>query len=349
MQTLFEEVIDPTGEKETKALSMAGKILREGGLVVFPTETVYGLGANALSADAAAKIYKAKGRPSDNPLIVHIADPADAEALVYTSPLYYRIARAFMPGPITVIMQKKDIVPSTVTAGLDTVAIRCPAHEAARKLISLAKVPVAAPSANLSGSPSPTTAAHVKDDMAGRVDMILDGGPCEVGLESTIVKIENDETLLLLRPGAITKEDLETEGIEVRVASAVLGALKEGEKVLSPGMKYRHYAPKAPLLLLDGSEKSRRKFLAEQKGRVAYLCYDEETDRLSNLPIHLYPIGAKDDTKTQAGRLFALLREADKESFDTIYAPAPEPTGMGMALYNRMIRAAAHQIITLDE
>lgn len=349
MQTLFEEIRDPYGETESQALSRAGKIIREGGLVVFPTETVYGLGANALDADAAAKIYTAKGRPSDNPLIVHIAAPEDAEELVHTSSLYYRIARAFMPGPITVIMKKKEIIPSTVTAGLDTVAIRCPAHETAQRLIALAGVPVAAPSANLSGSPSPTTAQHVRDDMTGRVDAILDGGPCEVGLESTIVKIEDEDMLLLLRPGAVTKEDLETLGVEVKVASAVLGALKEGEKVLSPGMKYRHYAPRAPLFLLDGTQENRRKFLAEQKGSIAYLCYDEEKDALSALHVRLYPIGAMRDTKTQAGRLFALLREADKESFDSIYAPAPNPTGMGMALYNRMIRAAAHQIIRLED
>jgi len=348
LQTRFEEIQNIHNENDKAVLSQAGKIIRDGGLVVFPTETVYGLGANALDATAASKIYAAKGRPSDNPLIIHIADPSEADALTQTSPLYYRLARAFMPGPITVIMPKKACVPNTVTANLETVAIRCPAHPVARALIESAQVPIAAPSANLSGSPSPTNAAHVKEDMDGRVDMILDGGSCEFGVESTIVKIEDDKTVLLLRPGAVTKEDLEAIGVTVKVASAVLGALKEGEKVLSPGMKYRHYAPQAPLYLLQGTEKERKKFLAEQKGKIAMLCYEEDMAALSTLPISLYCIGKKTDLKTQANRLFTVLRNADKENFDAIYAPLPSVDGIGMALYNRMIRAAAHQIITLN-
>lgn len=348
MQTVYEILTDQDEKQRKSVLETAAEIIRHGGLVVFPTETVYGLGANALDSDAASKIYAAKGRPSDNPLIVHIADPSEAEALTEVSPLFYRLARAFMPGPLTVIMPKKDIIPASVTAGLDTVAIRCPSHPIARRLILTAGVPIAAPSANLSGSPSPTNAIHVREDMMGRVDMIIDGGACEVGLESTIVKIENDGLLTLLRPGAITKEDLFALGVEVRVADAVLGKLKEGEKVLSPGMKYRHYAPKAPLFLLDGNEKERRNFLADKKERIAYLAYDEETLALRTLSLDLYALGAKEDAKTQASRLFSLLREADKQNYTAIYAPLPDPSGMGMALYNRMIRAAAHQIIRLS-
>ncbi len=349
METLFQKVDDIADAESNQALALAGEILRKGGLVVFPTETVYGLGANALSSDAASKIYAAKGRPSDNPLIVHIAEPSDAEELVYTSALYYKLARAFMPGPLTVIMPKRDCIPGAVTANLNTVAIRCPSHPVARALISCAGVPIAAPSANLSGSPSPTTALHVKDDMTGRVDMIIDGGACEVGLESTIVKIESETELTLLRPGAITKEDLEAIGASVTVAGAVLGALKEGETVLSPGMKYRHYAPKAPLFLLEGNALARKNFLEKQEGSVAYLGYEEEYPFFSSLPIRFYSMGKEMDIKTQASRLFSVLREADKENYDTIYAPAPAPTGMGMALYNRMIRAAAHQIIRLGD
>ncbi len=349
METLFKKVYDITGEQERKTLSCAADILKHGGLVVFPTETVYGLGADALSTDAASKIYAAKGRPSDNPLIVHIAEPVDAENLVHTSALYYKLARAFMPGPLTVIMPKRDIVPNTVTANLDTVAIRCPSHPVARALIACAGVPIAAPSANLSGSPSPTLASHVKDDMMGRVDMIIDGGSCEVGLESTIVKIESETELTLLRPGAITKEDLEAIGVRVSVAHAVLGALQEGETVLSPGMKYRHYAPRAPLMLLEGTFFARARFLKEQKGKIAYLGYDEERDLFENYELRFCSMGQESDTRVQAARLFALLREVDKEDYDVIYAPAPSPTGMGMALYNRMIRAAAHQIIQLDD
>ena len=348
MKTRYIVLHSPLCERDEAALIDAGEVLRQGGLVVFPTETVYGLGGNALDATAAGKIYAAKGRPSDNPLIVHIAEPADAEAFCCTSPLYYKLARHFMPGPLTVIMPVKPIVPSTVTAGLDTVAIRCPVHPVAHALILKAGVPIAAPSANLSGSPSPTDGPHVRDDMDGRVDMILDGGECEYGVESTIVKAEPDGSLLLLRPGAVTKEDLEAAtGAVVKIAPAVLGAMKEGEKVLSPGMKYRHYAPKAPLFLLDGNAESRRFFLAEQQGSVAYLCYDEEADVLSSLPLTLYRLGGEKDEAAQARRLFRILRDADKLNFDRIYAPLPPTTGMGMALYNRMIRAAAHHIITL--
>lgn len=347
MNTRFATVYSVDGKQETDILSEAGRILREGGLVIFPTETVYGLGANALDACAASKIYAAKGRPSDNPLIVHIADPSEAEVFTETTALYYKLARAFMPGPLTVILPKKDCVPDAVTANLATVAIRCPAHPVARALIRSAGCPVAAPSANLSGSPSPTNARHVKDDMDGRVDMILDGGSCEFGVESTIVKIEDEKTLLLLRPGAVTKEDLEAIGAEVKVASAVLGALKEGETVLSPGMKYRHYAPQAPLFLLDGTADAQYKFLSEQEGRIAIICYEEDAQALSQITSAIYVIGKKADFKTQANRLFGILRDADKESYDRIYAPMPPTEGMGMALYNRMIRAAAHQIITL--
>ena len=328
-------------------LVMAGKLLRDGGTVIFPTETVYGLGANALDPEASARIYAAKGRPSDNPLIVHIAEPEEADALCECPPMYARLARAFMPGPLTVIMPAKPCVPKTVTAGLPTVAVRCPAHPVAHALLLEAGVPVAAPSANLSGSPSPTCFLHVKEDMDGRVDMIIDGGECDFGVESTIVKIEDDGTLLLLRPGAVTLEDLTAFGASVTVAPAVLGALKEGETVLSPGMKYRHYAPEAPLYLLDGNSESRRKFLAEQNGRVAYLAYSEETYLLASLDVAVFPLGKEEDMLSQAKCLFRLLREVDKEDYDVIYAPLPSHDGLGMALYNRMIRAAAHQIIKL--
>ncbi len=350
MKTEYQYLSDPTLPKDGEIIKKAGRIIANGGLVVFPTETVYGLGANALDATAAARIYAAKGRPSDNPLIVHIAEPHEADTIAVTGELYYRLARHFMPGPLTVILPVRTVIPREVTAGLDTVAVRCPSHPVARALITDAGVPIAAPSANLSGSPSPTTGAHVKDDMDGRVDMILDGGPCAFGLESTIVKVEEDGSLLLLRPGAVTKEDIEAAtGLTVSVAAAVLDRLGEGERVLSPGMKYRHYAPKAPLVLLKGTDKNRRKFLAEQKGRVAYLAYTEELSSLASAELKLYDLGREGDEATQACRLFRILREADKEDFDCIYAPTPCPKGVGMALYNRMIRAAAHHIIDLSE
>lgn len=331
------------------ALSRAADVLRGGGLVVFPTETVYGLGADATSAPAAAKIYAAKGRPSDNPLIIHIAYPEEAEKYTYTSETYHRLAAAFMPGPLTVVMRAKDTVPLTTRGGLDTVAVRCPSHPIAHRLIELTGVPIAAPSANLSGSPSPTSAAHVIDDMRGRVDMILDGGACDFGLESTIVKIEDDGSLTLLRPGRITPSELSAVVPQVRIASAVTEQLGEGEVALSPGMKYRHYAPRAPLFLLDGTREKVGVYLAGRTGRIAVIAYTEDILPLSAVVAgaHFYDFGSRTDELVHAHRLFYLLREADKEDYDAIYAPLPSTEGVGLALYNRMIRAAAHQILRL--
>ncbi len=328
-------------------LLRAADILRRGGLVVFPTETVYGLGGNALDADAASRIYAAKGRPSDNPLIIHIANPADAARYAVTNRLYDTLARAFMPGPLTVILPKKDNIPSTVTGGLDTVAVRCPAHPVARRLIALCGFPIAAPSANRSGKPSPTSAAHVAADMQGRVDMILDGGESEIGLESTIVKIDGDR-LTLLRPGAVTYDALSLITDRITVAPAVTEQLAANERPLSPGMKYRHYAPEAPLVLLSGTDESVLAYLqaAQQSERCAILCFDEELPHLS--PRLLFPVGAKQDQKTQAHRLFASLREADKTDAEIIYAHLPPQNGLGLALYNRMIRAAAHTVKEIE-
>ena len=241
-------------------LLRAADILRAGGLVVFPTETVYGLGGNGLDATAAQKIYAAKGRPSDNPLIIHIARPEDAEAYAHTSDTYYRLARAFMPGPLTVILPKRDNIPHATTGGLDTVAVRCPSHPVAHRLIELAGVPIAAPSANLSGKPSPTSATHVAQDMDGRVDMILDGGSCEIGLESTIVKLDGN-ALTLLRPGAVTYDALCMVCEKVTVAEAVTHQLAANERPLSPGMKYRHYAPDCQVLIVSGSREKAAEFI----------------------------------------------------------------------------------------
>jgi L-threonylcarbamoyladenylate synthase len=333
------------------ALTRAGELLRNGGLVVFPTETVYGLGADATDANAAKSIYAAKGRPSDNPLIVHIATPEDAVQYAEVPLLYWKLAKAFMPGPLTVIMPVKDTIPSAVTAGLSTVAIRCPSHPIAHALLVAAKVPIAAPSANLSGSPSPTCASHVVDDMNGRVDMILDGGDCDIGVESTIVKIEPDERLTLLRPGGITKEMLEAVAGKINIAEAVLGALPEGAVALSPGMKYRHYAPRASLYLLNGTSMQIANYVQAQPGNIAVLCYDEDISIFEAfLPAeHCFSFGERDNRSKQAKNLFFLLREMDKLNFDAIYAPLPPTDDIGMALYNRMIRAAAHHIVYLEK
>lgn len=349
MTTEFVKISEVNSGQSTSVLQRAGEILRRGGLVVFPTETVYGLGGDGTNADSARAIYAAKGRPADNPLIIHIAFPNDAEKYTETSDIYFRLAERFMPGPLTVILTAKSAIPPEVRAGLDTVAVRCPSHPVAHALICAAGVPIAAPSANLSGKPSPTCAAHVKDDMDGRVDMIIDGGDSEVGLESTIVKIEGDGSLTLLRPGAVTLDDLLTITDRVAVADAVTGQLAPGEKVLSPGMKYKHYAPDAPFYLLDGTEEEIFSFLKTKEGRIAVLTYEEDLDAWRDgLPDKdLYAFGRRGDRVEQAHLLFHLLREIDKRGYTAIYAPLPAKDGIGLALYNRMIRAATHQIIQL--
>ena len=338
-------------EETVRNLERAAKIIKEGGLVVFPTETVYGLGADGTNASAAKKIYEAKGRPSDNPLIIHINSPDDAKRYTYTNETYDAIAKAFMPGPITVVMRAKDNVPSETRASLPTVAVRCPSNKIANKLIELAGVPIAAPSANLSGSPSPTKASHVTDDMMGRVDMIIDGGDCEFGLESTIVKIEDNGDLTLLRPGKITVEDLGKITKNVKIADAVTDKLKEGETVLSPGMKYRHYAPKAPVYLLDGEISKISDYIAKraENSHVAVLCYTDDVEHIKACApsAFIYEFGDKENELLQAHMLFDILRDADKKSFDEIYAPLPRKEGVGLALYNRMIRAAAYHIIRM--
>ncbi len=331
-----------------EALEYSADVIRGGGLVVFPTETVYGLGADATNALAAEKIYMAKGRPSDNPLIIHIAEPSDAEKYTYTNDVYYRLAECFMPGPLTVILRAKDTIPKKTRGGLDTVAVRCPVHPVARKLIEMSGVPIAAPSANISGGPSPTTFSHVFKDMEGRVDVIIDGGESDIGLESTIVKIEDNGDLVLLRPGKITIEDLFLKGFDVTVSSAVVNVLKDGETALSPGMKYKHYAPRATFCLLEGTAESILGYLNERNKRIALFSYDEDVEYYTNnSSARIYPFGSRYRMEEQAHLLFNLLRQADEDGAEEIYAPLPSTEGLGLALYNRMIRASAHKIIRL--
>ncbi len=343
-QTLNTELIRVRDDiASDHILIRAADILRRGGLVVFPTETVYGLGGNGTDAHAAQKIYAAKGRPSDNPLIIHIAAPEDAAKYAEINDTYFRLAKAFMPGPLTVILPKKDNIPMSTTGGLDSVAVRCPSHPVAHRLIELCGFPIAAPSANLSGKPSPTCAAHVAQDMMGRVDMILDGGDCEIGLESTIVKIDGD-TLTLLRPGGITYDALCMVSDKVTVADAVTHQLSANERPLSPGMKYRHYAPASPLILLAGSDEAVLAYLqaAQETENCAILAYDEEMSKLKDEK--LLSVGEKSDLATQAHRIFHALRNADAFGADVIYAHLPPMDGLGLALYNRLIRAAAHTV-----
>ena len=346
------KVFSITNNNSTEELYEAADIIRSGGLVVFPTETVYGLGADATNPDATAKIYSAKGRPSDNPLIIHIANPRDAELYTFTNSTYYLLAEHFMPGPLTVILPSRDTIPTTTRGGLDTVAVRCPENAIARKLIHLADVAIAAPSANLSGSPSPTTFEYAYADMNGRVDAIIDGGNCDFGLESTIVKINPDNTIILLRPGKITKEDIEAIGLKVAIATSVTETLKDGEIALSPGMKYKHYAPKAPLILLNGAKEKVVQFISKNSGledKVAIITYEDDIEYISKAMPYadIYDFGARNDEVEQAHLLFKLLRDTDKHNYSVIYAPLPNTSGIGLALYNRMIRAAAHNIIRL--
>ena len=342
METKITKISNTT--TDIQDIRSAALIIKNGGLVAFPTETVYGLGADATDKTAAQKIYSAKGRPSDNPLIIHIADALDAEKYAYTSPLYYKLAKAFMPGPLTVIMQKKDIIPDEVTGGLDSVAVRCPSHEVARALIKEADTAIAAPSANLSGTPSPTCAEHVIKDMSGRIDAIIDGGECDIGLESTIVKIIDEDKLVLLRPGAITADALSCVCENVEISPAVVNALKKDERPLSPGMKYRHYAPNAPLVLIDGDADATTAFFknAQKEEKCIILCYSEEVAELA--PDNVIDIGARNDLEAQAKRLFSALRTSNTLDAQIIYAHLPPKDGLGLALYNRMIRAAAHTV-----
>ena len=329
---------------DDKALQEAAALLAEGKLVAIPTETVYGLGVNALLADAPPKVYAAKGRPSDNPLIIHLSRAEDATLYAETNAAYDRLAKAFMPGPLTVILPKKDCIPHSVTGGLSSVAVRVPSHPIAHRLIELCGFPVAAPSANLSGRPSTTTVEHVIEDMQGKVDMILNGGPSDIGLESTIVLPKEDGTLMLLRPGAITVEMLEEEGFTVTLDKAVTHRLQEGEQPMAPGMKYRHYAPMARVVLLSGEREAVRAAMEPYRDMpdTALVCYaDDPVADATNARI----LGAFDRSDEQARNLFDLLRSFDSQPAITrIYAPLPDRKGIGLALFNRMLKAAGYEI-----
>ncbi|MBR1534934.1 MAG: threonylcarbamoyl-AMP synthase [Ruminococcus sp.] len=333
-------------------IKTAAAILRDGGLVAMPTETVYGLAANALDGNAVRRIFEAKGRPMDNPLIVHIADISDIERLSLTADFpekAQKLAQAFWPGPLTIIMKKGAAIPDEVSAGLSTVAIRLPSHPDARRLIAESGLPLAAPSANTSGKPSPTTAQHVINDMDGRIEAVIDGGACDVGVESTVITVATDVPRIL-RPGIVTREEIEAVIDEVEVDKAVLNKLENNEKAASPGMKYKHYAPRARVILVRGSDKNYTDFVNrcfKRDGDCAALCYAEDVDSIAAPTVSL---GSKSDLKQQAQALFDALRAVDElDGVTTVYAHCPTAQGVGMALYNRLIRAAAFQVITLPD
>ena len=374
METRFLELTEykkngNIGPEDEAKLQEAAGILRAGGLVAFPTETVYGLGGNGLLKEASRSIYAAKGRPSDNPLILHISDMKELEPITREIPHRARtLAEHFWPGPLTMILNKAEIVPLETTGGLSTVAVRMPEHEVARRLIALAGVPVAAPSANTSGRPSPTTAAHVREDLEGKIEAILDGGPSGIGLESTIVDLSGEEPVLL-RPGAITAEMLEESlGERVLLDPALEKPLDPSVHPKAPGMKYRHYAPKAPMVIIQGKAGT---FAGEELLRVeeavdrevdrsleagkrtALICSDESLPYyqkryegpLAKGQLILRTMGTRNREESIAHNLFSVLREMDEVQAEYIVAEGVNTEAIGYAVMNRMKKAAAQQVI----
>ena len=374
METRFLELTEykkngNIGPEDEAKLQEAAGILRAGGLVAFPTETVYGLGGNGLLKEASRSIYAAKGRPSDNPLILHISDMKELEPITREIPYRARtLAEHFWPGPLTMILNKAEIVPLETTGGLSTVAVRMPEHEVARRLIALAGVPVAAPSANTSGRPSPTTAVHVREDLEGKIEAILDGGPSGIGLESTIVDLSGEEPVLL-RPGAITAEMLEEAlGERVLLDPALEKPLDPSVHPKAPGMKYRHYAPKAPMVIIQGKEGT---FAGEELLRVeeavdrqvdrsleagkrtALICSDESLSYyqkryeapLAKGQLILRTMGTRNREESIAHNLFSVLREMDEVQAEYIVAEGVNTEAIGYAVMNRMKKAAAQQVI----
>ncbi|MGQ9779545.1 MAG: L-threonylcarbamoyladenylate synthase [Bacillota bacterium] len=334
------------------AVQRAAAILREGGLVAFPTETVYGLGANGLDEEAVRKIFAVKGRPADNPLILHLGGPEEARSVVAAWPeTAARLADAFWPGPLTMVLPRLSSVPPVVSAGLPTVAVRVPAHPVALALIRAAGLPIAAPSANASGRPSPTEAAHVLADLGGKVEMILDAGPTEIGVESTVVDL-TAPVPRLLRPG----------GVSVAALEAVLGPVgldlkaADLERPLAPGMKYRHYAPRAPLFIVVGAREAVVRFMAREAEkaaaagrRLALLVHGDAAASLAPAGGLIFDLGPRGRTEVAAQRLFSLLRACDEAGAEAILAEAEEEEGLGLAVMNRLLKAAGGRVIRAEE
>lgn len=339
METKIFKISSPD-DSQVKAV---GEILRSGALAAIPTETVYGLAGNALDGECAKKIFEAKGRPSDNPLIVHISKVQDWNELVTEIPEKAKaLADAFWPGPLTIILKKSSRVPDEVSGKLDTVAVRMPSDKIARAIIDAAGVPLAAPSANLSGKPSPTTAEHVIEDMTGRIAAIVDSGKCDVGVESTVISLAVDPPRLL-RPGGITPEMLTSVIGEIEIDSAVYDKLKEGQTAASPGMKYKHYSPEAEVIIVKGSLEGFCRFVEEnKKDGIAVMCFDGEEESFS-LPTVTY--GKRDEPISQARHIFDALRQIDKINAEKVFVRYSDCDGVGLAVFNRLIRAAGFNII----
>ena len=350
MHTRYFDLRDTKGQQKIieDQITAAADILRQGGLVAIPTETVYGLGANALDETAVHKIFEAKGRPQDNPLIIHVPGPQWLPRYCEdVPPLAYTLARKFWPGPLTMILKRKKVVPDATTAGLDTVGVRCPDHQVTLAIIREAGVPIAAPSANTSGRPSCTCAADCLEDMEGKIDAVVDGGPCQVGVESTIVDLTCDPPRLL-RPGGLPLEALEEIAGPLTVDKAVTEPLKDGEQPKAPGMKYRHYAPKAPVTVVTGpAEASARTIEQLAKPGDGVICFDEFAGRFDRQTVEC--LGPSRDKRIQAQRVFDALRAFDSKDVQQIYAQCPDSQGLGLAIGNRLKKAAGFKTIAADQ
>ena len=330
-------------DSETDLLK-AAELIKSGEIVGIPTETVYGLGADASNEEAVRRVFEAKGRPADNPLIVHLADFSQAEEFTSDIPaLAYRLAERFCPGPLTIVLPKNDKIPMITSGGLDTVGIRVPSHPVMHRIIQLSGRPIAAPSANTSGYPSPTSAAHVMRDMNGKIAAVVDGGSSEFGVESTVISIEGDNSVRILRPGCVTKEMLSEICSEVVIDHAILHELEAGQKASSPGMKYKHYSPKADIVMVEGEIEDFISFVGNHNGDGVYsLIFDTDRD---NYPYRYMTYGK--DSSEQAHQLFQRLRELDDAGAKKVYVRAPSPEGVGLAVYNRLIRAAGFEVIRI--
>lgn len=325
-------------------IDIAVELIKRGEVVGIPTETVYGLGADASNEKAVRKIFQAKGRPADNPLIVHLADFSDAEK--YTScipPLACRLAEKFCPGALTIVLPKNERIPLVTSGGLDTVGIRIPSHPVMHKIIKLSGRPISAPSANISGYPSPTTANHVMRDMGGKISAVIDGGQSHFGVESTVVSIENGDTVRILRPGCVTAEMLSEVGGNVVIDKAVLSGLEKGEKASSPGMKYKHYSPSADIVIIESDFERFTAYVGENYGENVFaLVFDGEE---KNFPYRCMTYGKS--SEKQAHFIFQRLRELDDFHAEKVYVRAPSKEGVGLAVYNRLIRSAGFEVIRL--
>lgn len=332
------------GNIDKEKIKSLGQIIKNGGLVAFPTETVYGLGANAYNEDAVKSIFVAKGRPSDNPLIVHFADVGDIlEAVVEMPEDAKKLFEHFSPGPLTVILKKSDKIGNAVTAGLDTVAVRIPSDKIARELIKSSGVPIAAPSANLSGKPSPTISKHVIEDMTGRIDAIIDGGDCEVGLESTVIDMSS-ETPVILRPGGITFEAIKKIIPDVTLDKHILKSVNSNDKPKSPGMKYKHYAPDADVTVIEGD-------INKVNLKIIELLKENKSKRCGVISISNYKYDADlilntgNNNKEYAKNLFRVLREFDEHKIDVVFAEFVNDNGYGLAVKNRLYKSAGNKVI----